>query len=153
VNDPGGIRRTARYKFSFVGHPSDDFKAELESSAIQGIELSDIRARDQFFDEDRYTVEKRKIIQLKLRDKDFPIWDALTSVGRRASQEQLESMRVKFTDTHQSTYTVEMNTSTLRLVNEDKYVKKIRLEGFTGRLNTASEEINREIRDKLSALI
>lgn len=153
VNDPSGAQRIARYKFAFVGHPSDDFKAELESSTIQGIELADITARDQVFDEDGYTVEKRKVIHLKLRDKEYPIWDALISVGRRATEEHLNSLRVRFVDNHQSTYTVEMDASTMRLVNEDKYVKRVRLSDFVGRLNTASETINSEIRDKLFALI
>jgi hypothetical protein len=152
VTDPSGTRRNARYKFAFVGHPSDDFRAELEASTIQGIELSDIRARDQVFDDDGYTVERGKIIRLGLRDKDHPVWDALASVGRRATREQLNSLRVKFTD-GSSAYTVEMDASTMRLVNEDRFVKRVRLQGFARRLDTGSEQINPEIRDRLFVLI
>ncbi|WP_409266859.1 hypothetical protein [Massilia sp. BHUDP2] len=153
VKDPSGTVRNARYKFAFVGHPSDDFTADLEESTINGIELVDLRARDQVFDEDKYTVEKSKTIKLALRDKDFPIWDALRSVGKRANKEQLDSLRVKFTDAQKSSYTVELDANTLRLVHEDRFVKKERLTGFKTRLNTGCDKIVPEIRDRLFALI
>lgn len=153
VNDPSGIVRNAKYKFAFVGHPSDDFKAELEDSTINGIELSDLSARNQNFDDDGYTIERGKVIKLSLKDKEFSIWDALKSVGQRATKEQLSSLRVKFTDKGQSSYTVELDASTMRLVHEDRYVKKVRIENFSTRLDTGSERIIPEIRDKLFALI
>lgn len=153
VTDPSGIVKTARYKFAFVGHPSDDFTAELDDAKINGIELVDHRARDQVFDEDKYTVEKGKVIKLVLRDKDFPIWDALKSVGQRATKEHLNSMRVKFTDANKISYTVELDASTLRLVHEDRFVKKVQLSNFKTKLDTGSEKIIPEIRDRLFALI
>lgn len=153
VKDPSGMIRDARYKFAFVGHPSDDFTKELEESTINGIELADLRARDQVFDDAKYTIERSKVVKLTLRDKNSPIWDALKSVGKRASKEHLSSLRVKFTDSNKTSYTVELDASTLRLVHEDRFVKKERITGFTAPLDTGCEKIIPEIRDKLFALI
>lgn len=153
ITDPSGTVRNARYKFAFVGHPSDDFTAELDEAKINGIELVDHRARDQVFDEDKYTIEKGKVIKLVLRDKDFPIWDALKSVGQRANKEHLNSMRVRFTDANEISYTVELDASTLRLVHEDRFVKKVQLSDFKTKLDTGCEKIIPEIRDRLFALI
>lgn len=156
VNDPSNdpaLARTARYRFTLVGHPSDDFKAELAAGKMQGILLSDIQGQDEFFDEDGYTVEKKKTIELKMRDAKHPVWDALTSVCKKADESHFASVRVKFTDSQDYPRTVEVDARTMRLVNEQRFVKKARLSDFNTRLDTGCEVVNIEMRDKLFALI
>lgn len=155
VNDPSNdpaLARTGRYRFTFVGHPSDDFKAELAAGKLQGISLSDFQGQDDFFDEGGYTVEKKKTIELKVRDETHPIWDTLKSVCKKADETHFASIRVKFTDSLDYQRSVEVDTRTMRLVNEQRFVKKARLT-FQGRLHTGCEIINAEMRDKLFALI
>jgi hypothetical protein len=156
VNDPSGdpdLAHAARYRFNFVGHPSDDFIAELEAGTIHGIELSDFQSRDQAFDDDGYTVEKKKVIELGVVDTGNSIANFLKSVCRKADSQNFSSIRVKFTDRNEYLRTVEVDARTRRLVNEERFIKKARVAGFVDKLNTGYETINAEIRDKLSALI
>lgn len=156
TRDPSGdpdFDTSARYRFTFVGHPSDDFIDELEAGTIHGIELSDFQARDQFFDEHGYTVEKKKTIELAVRDTGGSIVNFLRAVCRRADREHFASIRVKFTDRNEYARTIEVDARTRRLVNEERFVKKARLTGFRERLNTGYQLVHPEISDKLSRLI
>lgn len=156
VNDPSGdpaLALAARYSFNFVGHPSDDFINELETGQIQGIELSDFQARDQAFDEDGYTVEKKKIIELSVVNTGSSIRKFIDAICESADRQDFASLRVKFKDSNNYLRSVEIDSRSKNLVNEERFIKKARVEGFGGRLNTGYDVVHPEIRDKLWGLI
>jgi hypothetical protein len=156
TNDASGdpaLARSARYRFTFVGHPSDDFVAELEAGTIHGIELSDFAARDQAFDSHGYTVEKKKVIELAVVNTGGSIANFIRAVCTKADSEHFASIRVKFTDRADYIRTVEIDARSRRLVNEERFIKKARVTSFASKLDTGYRAVHPEIRDKLLGLI
>jgi hypothetical protein len=156
VNDASGdpaLRRFSKYKFLLRGHLSDSFEAELNAGVLSGIEISDFAKADVVFDADSTAIEQKKVIYLKPRDKKHPVWDTVKSVCKTADAQRFSSVRVIYTDDANFSRKVELDARTLQLVNEDRFVKKVRLNDFTVRLDTGFEAVQVEIAAKMNALL
>ncbi|SIQ03154.1 hypothetical protein SAMN05880566_101523 [Janthinobacterium sp. TND4EL3] len=156
VNDASGdpaLRRFAKYKFLFRGHLSASFEKELNAGVLSGLEISDFTKAAVAFDAAATAIEQKKVIYLKPRDKKHPVWDTVKSVCKTADANQFTSVRVVYTDDANFARKVELDARTLQLVNEDRFVKKARLENFTVRLDTGFETVQGEISGKMYALL
>lgn len=162
-NDPSGggdetgklLKYFSRYKFDMRGHPSEDFQTELNDGKLTGIEIVDITANAAIWDDQQVTIEKKKIIYLAVQNKSklLQAYDAILSVCKNAKEKKLDSVRVLFKDKAKFSRTVELDTTTLQILNEDRFVKKERLINFTTRLDTGFEKIHPEIREKMLFLL
>lgn len=156
VNDASGdpaLRRFSKYKFLLRGHLADSFEAELNAGKLSGIEISDFTKEDVAFDANATAIEQKKVIYLKPKDKKHPVWDTVKSVCKTADMQRFASVRVVYTDDANFTRKVELDARTLQLVNEDRFVKKIRLNDFTVRLDTGFEAVQPEITGKMFSLL
>jgi hypothetical protein len=156
VNDASGdpaLRRFSMYKFHFRGHPSAGLQDEINNGQLKGIELADYRVADQQFDGVPATVQKKKVIHLTVKNAPGTVFDSLRNIALSARQMNMETIRVSFVDTAKFTRTVEIDAATMNLVNEERFVHKVRLEDFQQKLDTAYQTVHAEIRDRMFALL
>lgn len=156
VRDPSGdpaFNQLAQYKLTFRGHLSQSFKAELNAGVLNSIEISDFKQANDAFDAEGTMIEKKKVIYLKPLDKNRAAWDMVKSVCKTADANQYDEVRLLYTDDASFAKTVDLDVRTLQLVNEDRFVKKFRLENFANRLDTGFKVIHPEIKEKMFAHI
>lgn len=155
-NDASGdpaLRKYSRYKFTFRGHPSQGFQDELNGGVLRGIELVDFEAAAQQFDGIPATVQKKKVTHLTVKNAPGTLFDTIRSIGQSARRMNLESIRVIFEDTSNFTRTVELDAQTLTLMNEDRFVHKVRLHDFAQKLDTGYQLIHPEMSARMLALL
>lgn len=155
-NDPSGdpaLRRFTEYTYAFQAHPSDQFEQELNSGKLSGIELIELFPLPVEFDGIAGTREKKKVTHLTMEDAPVPLFDRLQEIGRAARGQNVGQLRVIFKDTANFYRTVDLDTATMDLVNEDRFVKKAKLEGFAQKLSTGYKSINPETFAKIRVLI
>ena len=144
-----------RYKFELTGHPSQKFIDELNGGILQNIELiTKNNAGNKKFDAYSQTEYHSQIIKLKLiSSKTTSVIDLVKSVCKHADELKMEKVRIKFTDPSDFSHTVNFASSDATVIDEDKYVKKEVIQNFGSRLDTAFQNIQAEIRDKMYYLL
>ncbi|WP_373987818.1 hypothetical protein [Duganella sp. BuS-21] len=150
--DPG-LRRLSEYTYEFRAHPSNEFEDELNNGKLKGIELVQVFPGMPQFDGIAGTQEKKKVVHLTMQDAPVPMFTRIGEIARSAVRQQVGHLRVIFNDTADFRRTVELDAITMNLVNEDKYVRKVKLEGFAQKLNTGYERVHPETVAKLRALL
>jgi hypothetical protein len=155
-NDASGdvaLRRFTEYSYEFRAHPSREFEHELNSGKLSGIELVEIFDLPTEFDGVPGTLEKKKVTHLTMEDAPVPLFDRIKALGRAAVQHNVGHLRVIFQDTGSFRRTVDLDAATMNLVNEDRFVRKAKIEGFGQKLNTGYENVNPEIFEKMRNLL
>lgn len=155
-NDPSGdpaLRRFTEYTYEFRAHPSNEFEQELNSGKLSGIELIELFPLPVQFDGIPGTREKKKVTHLTMEDAPVPLFNRLQEVARAARGHNVGQLRVVFKDTANFYRTVDLDTATMDLVNEDRFVKKAKLEDFAQKLSTGYKNINPESFGKMRALL
>lgn len=140
------------YKIEVMGHPSLDFEFELNNGELKDIEVVDATVTGQNYDGYNATSFRSKTIRLKpLNTLSVAAYDVVTGICRRAVQQQMDQVRIKFADTEGVDHSVILDPRNVALLNEDRFIKRELINGFVNRLSTATAEINVEIRDRILA--
>lgn len=151
-NDPA-LRKFSRYKFTFRGHPSQGFQDELNGGVLRGIELVDFEQAAQQFDGIPATLQKKKVTHLTVKNAPGTLFDTIRSIAQSARKMKLESIRVIFEDTSTFLRTVELDAQTMTLMNEERFVHKVRLHDFAQKLDTGYQLIHPEMNARMLALL
>lgn len=149
-----GTRKSLKgsYKIEVMGHPSLDFEYELNNGELKDIEVVDATVTGQNYDGYNATSFRSKTIRLKpLNNLAVSAFDVVTGVCQRAVQQRMDQVRIKFADTEGVDHSVVLDPRNVALLNEDRFIKRELIDGFTNRLSTGTSEINTEIRDKILA--
>ncbi|HCI52638.1 MAG TPA: hypothetical protein DE312_04875 [Gallionella sp.] len=140
------------FKCAFQGHLSDELQDDLNKGKVQSIEL--ITEKNQFtpFDEDGYIKEKCKSITLTLKDEDRPISDKFKRIVQvfKKHNNDYSKARIKFKTAEGIDRTVDMDTADGLA---QAYVKKARIDGFNGDLESSYESFNTQILGRMKALV
>jgi len=140
------------YKIEVMGHPSLDFEYELNNGELKDIEVVDATVTGQNYDGYNATSFRSKTIRLKpLNTLSVKAHDVIKGVCKRAVQQQMDQVRIKFADTEGVDHTVVLDPRSAGMLNEDRFIKRELIDGFVNRLSTATAEINVEIRDRILA--
>jgi hypothetical protein len=143
-------RIKGRYTASLRGHPSENFIKELNAGALEGIEIIDTHNSQNVWDDEKRTLEQSTVVNLRPKAIAGQTWyQVLQSVCRTAQRKNMQEARIKFTDASNFGRTITIDTATLQLANEDRFVRRERLVNFAARLPTSFKLIQTEIRDKM----
>ncbi len=141
----------------FLGHPSDEFKMELETGVLSGIRITSdvdiVRGYDANAHPELYSTE----IKMKVGRIDVGLsggnWKHLQKAIQYADSLNAPFVRIQFTDESGSSHSATVSTDTGHLWNAEKYVKKRKVEGFGRSLKTAFPIIHNGIAQKMMALV
>lgn len=142
--------------FSFLGHPSDEFRQELETGKISGIKLSGDVDIIRGYDANMYPEIISTDISMSVKAVDVlrsgGNWLHLTKAIRYANNLNAAFVRLQFIDTQGNTHSATLSSDTQQLLNSDKYIKKAKIQNFSAILKTAYSEINSNITDRMIQL-
>jgi hypothetical protein len=143
--------------FDYFGHPSNQFRDELETGRLSDIRITSdadiVRGYDANVHSELYSTE----IRMKVGRLDVMAsrgnWGHLQKAISHAESLNAPFVRVQFQDESGAGHTANISTDTGQLWNADKYVKKVKIQDFGNSLRTAYPIIHEGIRDKILELI
>jgi hypothetical protein len=141
---------------TFLGHPSDSFREELEEGKITDISLTSdariIRGYDAQAHQELVSTE----IKMKVSRIDVALsggnWGHLQKAIQYGNDLGTHLVRVRFSDSSGSGHSATLDINTALLQDADRYVKKRMISGFNHSLRTAFSNIHDGIRDKMLEL-
>ncbi|MEZ8739523.1 hypothetical protein AB6E21_05810 [Photobacterium swingsii] len=138
-------------KVSIEGHPADDFLDSITNGKISGL------VAISSYDIDR-SMDSTGTITPVSRELKFSVSRTIIGhdnlgyyerVKHYAFTNECPVLRVKFTDSNNQSYSIDINSETGNMINERKFIKKLTLIDFTYELTTSIGTINLEIREKM----
>jgi len=139
-----------------LGHPSDQFLGELESGVLSDIRLTSDANIVHGYDAQVHTDLVGAEVKMKLGRLNVLAsggnWGHVQKAIRYGNSLNSPFVRVQFKDATGAGHTAELSVDTGQLVNADRYVKKVRIQGFTVPLSTSYPVIEEGIRDKMLEL-
>ena len=143
--------------FSFLAHPSDEFRAELENGVINSIKITSdmtvIRGYDAKTHSDLIGTDIKMNVSRASIILNGGNWGHLKKAISHADSLNSPFVRVSFTDNTGTGHTAILSSDTGTLWQEDKYVKKCKITGFGNALSTSFPTIHVGIRDKILELV
>lgn len=142
------------HNLELQAHPSSEFKAELETGVLTGIELLDFTEQGAVWDDRGAVFESAKSVALKpKRSLSGNLAAMVRQVRNKASAAQdYSQMRIRFKNEKGEPRDATIDTNTGNLIDETKYVKRHTIS--TPIVNTASlEKINNAIVREMLALM
>lgn len=153
---PSGVQNKSMNvycQFTFLGHPSDEFRDELETGKISGIKLAAgvdvINGYDAAMHPELISTEIRMAVKAIDILNSGGNWLHLLKALNYARNLNAANVRVQFTDQQGNSHNAILSTDTHQLQNSDRYVKKAKIENFTEILRTAYTEVNEQIVEKM----
>jgi len=143
----------------FNGHISDQFKADLNNGSFKGVKLiTGDFTRVVGYDSQKHTNVKEIEIPILVDKKAIAKsggnmkWiDHLRS--NEATDLGMQEIKISFKDEGNVSHTAEIDANTGHLMNSEKYVKKVRIDGFIEALTTSVEAIHKPIMSKMLELL
>lgn len=143
--------------FSFLAHPSDEFREELENGVINSIKITSDMTVIRGYDVNTHSELIGTEIKMKVSRTAIMLsggnWGHLQKAIRHADSLNSPFVRVSFTDETGTGHTATLSSDTGALWQEDKYVKKCKITGFGNALSTSFPTIHVGIRDKILELV
>jgi|TARA_B100000965_G_scaffold396823_1_gene412325 hypothetical protein len=140
-------------QIAFLGHPSDEFKEELEQGVLKDIKITTDMDIVKGYDSNVHTELVSTDIKMNVGRVAVAMsggnWSHLKKAIRYADSLDSPLVRVAFTDQSGAGHTATISTDTGNLYNADKYIKKRKIQGFSIALRTAFPVIQDSIRDKM----
>ncbi|WP_420598301.1 hypothetical protein [Neptuniibacter sp.] len=148
-----GRTYNAYCRITFVGHPSDDFKEELESGVIKGIQITSDMTVVRGYDSEKHgdligTDIKMKVGRLDVL-RSGGNWNHLKRAIDHADTLNSPYVRISFTDQSGAGHSATLSSDTGQILDADKYIKKRKIEGFGNALRTAFPVIHDGIKAKM----
>jgi len=137
-----------------LGHPSKEFIKDLKKGELTEVELYSEKEMNKVWDSHGYVVEDRRALILKPnRAKHFPKAKALLDgVFTKKVKDQYEYARIKFKTETNIARSVKIFSENYKLVNDDTYVKKERIEDLGNNLPNAFDDFHSEIMKRVRLL-
>lgn len=162
VDDPEGVvdsdgnfkQIKTRPGIDLLGHPSKEFIRDLKKGELTEVELYTEREMNKVWDSNGYAIEDRRSLILKPnKAKHLPKAKAvLDGVFTKNVKDQYEYARVKFKTETSIARSVKIFSENYKLVNDDTYVKKERIEDLGGDLPNAFDDFHLEIMKRMRLL-
>lgn len=132
-------------QFEMQGQPSEDFVNELIAGKILDIELSSTHSSVIAFDNNRDFREIKKAVKVEVAGQGLFDRAKFSSLSEEAKRKHYDVMRIRFKDTNDMEYTINVDTETEGMINEQRFVRKTQISGFSSKLATGTIGINQEI--------
>lgn len=160
VADPSGahdrngdpVLLKTRPKIELLGHPSSEFLRDLTNGKLTDVELYTEAGRSTPWDSNAYMIEEHSAVLLKpnptkLLGKARALLDGIS----RKRKSSYEFSRIKFVTETGVPRTATVETDSYQLVNDLKYVRRERLDGFIS-LPNAFEKLYDPVVKKMAAI-
>jgi|APWor7970452823_1049283.scaffolds.fasta_scaffold130375_1 hypothetical protein len=138
------------------GHPSDEFKKELENGKINGIKLTSDMRKIKGYDAQAYPELIETEIKMEVGRVAVALsggnWKHLNKALKYGSELDSAFVKVSFEDETGTGHTATLSTDTGQLWNAEKYVKKRKVVGFGNGLSTSFPVIHEGIINKILEL-
>lgn len=143
-----------RQRFEFRGHPSKDLLSELNNGHLESIDIIDPEYKNNIWDTEGYIVEHEKVVHLKPSPKDMKmkVFEVLKSVCTQAHTKHYELARIKYRTKDDLPRTVTLETESMQLADDMKFIRKEKISGFKVKLRTSFEKLNPEVVEKMIKL-
>lgn len=143
--------------FTFVAHPSDEFRDELDNGVIRGIKITSsmdkVRGYDANVHSDLIGTDIKMDVGRFAVARSGGNYAHLQKALRSADTLDSPYVRISFADATGAYHSAELSSDTCMITNSDKYIKKRKIEGFVGALKTAFPIIHEGIRDKMLGVL
>ena len=140
-------------QITFLGHPSDEFKKELEQGVLNDIRITTdmdvVKGYDSNVHTDLISTDIKMNVGRLAVAMSGGNWKHLKKAIGYAESLDSPLVRVAFTDESGAGHSATLSTDTGNLYNADKYIKKRKIQGFAISLRTAFPVIQESIRDKM----
>lgn len=156
VDKKGNVKEINTYcHCHFNGHISDQFKDDLNNGSFKDVKLiTGDFTRVVGYDSQKHTNIKEIEVPVTVDRK------AIAKAGgnlkwidhlrtNEAIDLGMQEIKVSFKDEGNVSHTAEIDAHTGHLINSEKYVKKVKIEGFTEVLTTSVDVIHKPIMNKM----
>lgn len=157
---PDGIRGKTMNTFcvmSIYGHPSDEFKEEIETGVLTDIRLTSDAKIVRGYDSQRHAALIGTEVKMTVSRFDVMRsggnWKHIQKALHYAHDIESPFVRIQFKDDTGSDHTATLSTDTGILHQADKYIKKRRIRELGNNLKTAFPLINEKIKGKMLELL
>jgi hypothetical protein len=143
--------------FTFLAHPSEEFRSELDTGVINGIKITsslekvrgyDVNLHPELIGTDIKMNSSRLAVTLSGGN-----WAHLQKAIRYANTLDSPFVRVSFKDITGTGHTAELSTDTCQIANGERYIKKRKIVGFVDALRTAFPTIHLGIIEKMLEVV
>ena len=142
---------------SIYGHPSDEFRDEVESGVLTDIRLTSDANIVRGYDSQRHAELIGTEVRMKVGRIDVALsggnWGHIQKALRHANDLESPYVRIQFTGETGSSHTATLSTDTGLLYQADKYIKKRKINSLGNNLKTAFPVIHEGIKQKMLELL
>lgn len=142
--------------FTFLGHPSDEFREELEKGKITELHITTGIEKINGYDANVHAELIENEIKMKVGFTDVLMsggnWSHLQKAIKYAESLDAQFVRIRFNDESGCGHTATIDTDTGQW-DVDKYIKKRKIQSFGSTLKTAYPIIHDGIKDKMLELV
>jgi len=143
--------------FELLGHPSDEFRAELDEGVIADLRLTSDADIIKGYDSNSFPELISTEIKMKVSLIDVALaggnWSYLQKAIKYADTLDAPFVRISFRDHSNTSHTALLSSDTGQMWNAERYVKKRRIVGFDNSLRTAFPTIHDGIVRKMMELL
>lgn len=144
----------ARPLIDLAGHPSKEFLEDLKRGQLQEVELYTLKQHGTRWDSSGASrIEKSSILIKTVPEKMTQRALGMLKTITNGHTKDFEFARVKFKSESDLDHSVNVHSSSFKLVNEDKYVRKEHITEIGDNLPTAFAAINVVIMSKIRSLV
>lgn len=144
------VQITANHRIELRGHPSNQFINELNQGVLESIELIDSRRINLPWDTHARTREVSRNILLRSNPAISSInFDRLKDAVKLGHSRDYASAKVKFRTATKMARTVLVETEHANIANDEMFVRKETIDGFSNPLETSYQSLHSEICGKM----
>lgn len=156
VDSKGSVKKINTYcHCHFNGHISDEFRDDLNGGSLKSLTLITGEIKSVVgYDAQKHTSVKEVqlpiIIDKKAILKAGDNWSWLDNLRKSDAKDlKMQEIKVSFKDDGDVSHTAEIDITTGKLINDDRYVKKVKITDFFDILTTSVDLIHKPITDKM----
>lgn len=156
VDSKGNVKKINTYCYChFNGHISDEFRNDLNGGSLKSITLITGEIKSVVgYDAQKHTSIKEVQLPIII-DKNAILkaggnWSWIDNFRKSDAKDlKMQEIKVSFKDDGDVSHTAEIDITSGKLINDDRYVKKVKITGFIDILTTSVDLIHKPITDKM----
>ncbi|WP_028763588.1 hypothetical protein [Shewanella colwelliana] len=156
VDKKGNIKKINTYcHCHFNGHVSDQFRSDLNGGNLKNITLITGEIKSVVgYDAQKHTSIKEVQLPIQI-DKDAILkaggnWKWIDNFRKNDAKDlSMQEIKVSFKDEGDVAHTADIDITTGKLINNDQYLKKVKITDFVEILTTSVDLIHKPIRTKM----